>query len=340
MRYFNGNVILVTGAIRTGKTLYVVTAIKEMIEEESKKPEDKRRKFFTDIDGLKIDGVEKSPTDWRDAPHGSVIVYDECQLNPHFQADGRGVSRFDYVLQLTLAGRLGYTIIFISQSPRFLHSTIRNLANEHIHVQRLHGAEKALVCRYPKPVMNPDSKSNIQQCADKFNWDYPKSSYDSYSSLDSGAANAEHQIKFKMPAPLLKGFFFLLALLAALVYYVGSSFFGDKDVTEVFNEKKDSAVSALAPPVASVASQDSKMGAVIGAFIDKDNKCIVYDSKAITSADAPDCFSWLSNPYTQESYNTAVMARDEVIKRAQVVNTVSNDFYYSESSYADIQKNF
>ena len=229
MQYFNGNVILVTGAIRTGKTLYVVSGLKEMIAEEQKKPEHQRRQFFTDIDGLAIEGVGISPPDWRDAPAGSVIVYDECQLNPHFQADGKGVSAYEFVLQLTLAGRKGYTIIFISQSPRFVHATIRNLANEHIHVQRLHGAEKALICRYPKPVLNPDSKANVDKCADKFNWNYPKEIYGAYSSLDSNESNAEHQIKFKMPAPLLKGFGFLLMLAVGLMYYGGSSFFGDKD---------------------------------------------------------------------------------------------------------------
>lgn len=317
MRYFNGNVILVTGAIRTGKTLYVVSGLKEMIAAEQKKPDDKRRQFFTDIDGLNLDGVGVSPADWREAPAGSVIIYDECQLNKHFQADGKGVSAYDFVLELTLAGRKGYTIIFISQSSRFVHATIRNLANEHIHVQRLHGAQKALICRYAKPVMNPDSKSNIDMCADKFNWDYPKSSFGDYSSLDSGEAAADHQVKFKVPAPLIKGFAFSLLLFFGLMYYAGASFFGDKKVTEVIEDKTDNFTASLSP----VQQKDDKpvIGVVTGAYLDADKNCIVYDAKAVTATDYPDCSKHLKpvqSVYTAEKYNEVLLSRDSKVNAA------------------------
>ena len=319
MRYFNGNVIVVTGAIRTGKTLYVVSGLKEMIAAEQKKPEENRRQFFTDIDGLNIEGVGISPPDWRTAPAGSVIVYDECQLNKHFQADGKGVSAYDFVLELTLAGRKGYTIIFISQSARFVHATIRNLSNEHIHVQRLHGSQKALICRYPKPVMNPDSKGNIQMCADKFNWDYPKSVFGDYSSLDSGEAAADHQVKFKVPAPLIKGFAFSLMLFVGLMYYAGASFFGGdtKEVTAAIDDKKDSLTSALSP--AQKISDTPKIGVIVGAYLDAENNCIVYDDKAVTAKDYPSCLSHIKpvKPiYTAEKYAEVVSARDAKVQAA------------------------
>ena len=325
MRHFNGNVILVTGAIRTGKTLYVVSGLKQMISEEQKKPEEQRRQFFTDIDGLMLDGVGVSPIDWRTAPAGSVIVYDECQLNKHFQADGKGVSQYDYVLELTLAGRKGYTIIFISQSSRFVHATIRNLANEHIHVQRLHGAQKALICRYPKPVMNPDSKANIDMCADKFNWDYPKSVFGDYSSLDSNESAADHQIKFKFPAPLIKGFTFLLFLFLGLMYYAGSSFFGSnsKDVSSAIDDKKDGFVSSLSPVQANVDTRPA-LGAIVGAYLDAQNNCIVYDATAATDLSYPDCLSYLKAPgpvATLERYNEVLKSRDEKVEFA--INNLS-----------------
>lgn len=327
MRYFNGNVIVVTGAIRTGKTLYVVSGLKEMIAAEQKKPENERRQFFTDIDGLTLEGVGVSPLDWRDAPAGAVIVYDECQLNKHFQADGKGVSSYDYVLELTLAGRKGYTIIFISQSARFVHATIRNLANEHIHVQRLHGAQKALICRYPKPVMNPDSKANIQMCADKFNWDYPKSVFGDYSSLDSGESAADHQVKFKVPAPLIKGFVFSLILFLALMYYAGAAFFGadSDDVTAVIDEKKDSFTSALSP--SQKKSDAPALGAVVGAYLDSQNNCIVYDAKAVTSSDYPDCLGYIKpveQVYTLEKYLEVVSARDSKVESAINNHSLTN----------------
>lgn len=320
MRYFNGNVILVTGAIGTGKTLYVVAGLKAMILSEQKKPIDNQRQFFTDIDGINLEGVGISPTDWRTAPAGSVIVYDECQLNEHFQADGKSVSSYDYVLELTLARRKGYTIIFISQSPRFVHGTIRNLANEHIHFQRLHGFEKSLVCRYPKPVMNPDSKTNIDLCADKFNWDYPKDVYGDYSSLDSNLNAAEHQIKRKIPATLIKGFAFSLILFFGLIYYAGASFFGGSP-TDVINTNKDSITSALSPVQPTL--DQEQIGAIVGAYLDADKNCIVYDAYAFTSSH-PDCLSYLKAPdpvATLERYNEVLKSRDEKVQSA--INNLS-----------------
>ena len=335
MQYFNGNVILVTGAIRTGKTLYVVSGLKDLVEKENKKPENERRKFFSDIDGLAIEGVGISPTDWRDAPAGSFIIYDECQLNPYFQADGSAVSKHDFVLQLTLAGRKGYTIVFISQSPRFVHGTIRNLANEHIHVQRLHGAEKALICRYPKPVLNPDSKANIDKCADKFNWNYPKTTYGDYSSLDSNESNAQHQIKFKMPAPILKGLGFMTLLFVGLVYYGGSSFFGDKDVGEVVEDKKAGAVSALSP----VKKQQDKpkIGAILGAYL-KEGKCIVYDANAVIDENHKDCINYLKPVYTTENYMIAKAKQNDRIRQA--LNDKKGIEFYNSQSYENYQKEF
>lgn len=332
MRYFNGNVVVVTGAIRTGKTLYVVAGLKEMIAAEQKKPEEQRRQFFTDIDGLNIEGVGVSPIDWRTAPAGSVIVYDECQLNEHFQADGKGVSKHDYVLELTLAGRKGYTIIFISQSSRFIHATIRNLANEHIHVQRLHGAQKALICRYSKPVMNPDSKANIDMCADKFNWDYPKSVFGDYSSLDSGESAADHQVKFKIPAPLVKGTVFTLLLFLGLMYYGSSVFFGDgANAKEVIEGKADSFSSSLAP----VQKKDDLpvIGAVVGAYLDDKNNCIAYDAKAVTITDYPDCLKHLTpieNIYTVDKYNEVLTSRDSKVIAAMndIPDSYVDKYYY------------
>ena len=62
-------IILITGTPGSGKTLFAVSKILAWAKEN-------KREIFADIDGLSIDGIEKSPEDWRETPDGSIVVYD------------------------------------------------------------------------------------------------------------------------------------------------------------------------------------------------------------------------------------------------------------------------
>lgn len=74
--------ILISAPIRTGKTLYTVKCIFDELN--------KGRQVFTNIVGIKIDGVISvsssidSPFDWRTLPNGSVLVWDEAHEHPAF----------------------------------------------------------------------------------------------------------------------------------------------------------------------------------------------------------------------------------------------------------------
>ena len=183
--------------------------------------------------------------------------------------------------------------------------------------------------------MNPDSKGNISMCADKFNWDYPKSSFGDYSSLDSGEAAADHQVKFKVPAPLIKGFAFSLMLFVGLMYYAGAAFFGgdDKDVAAAIDDKKNSVTAALSP-VPKVATP--KIGVVVGAYLDADKNCIAYDAKAVSAKDYPKCVDYLKpveNVYTVEKYEEVLLSRDSKINDAVVDSNDAFAVFYVEKDY-------
>jgi zona occludens toxin len=74
--------ILISAPIRTGKTLRVIKHIFEELQ--------KGRQVFTNIVGIKIDGVISvassidDPFDWRELPNGSVLVWDEAHEHPAF----------------------------------------------------------------------------------------------------------------------------------------------------------------------------------------------------------------------------------------------------------------
>jgi zona occludens toxin len=73
---------LISAPIRTGKTLYVIKCIFDELN--------KGRQVFTNIVGIKIDGVISvtsdigDPFDWRNLPNGSVLVWDEAHEHPAF----------------------------------------------------------------------------------------------------------------------------------------------------------------------------------------------------------------------------------------------------------------
>ena len=74
--------ILISAPIRTGKTLFAIKCIFDELN--------KGRQVFTNIIGIKIDGVISvsstvdRPYDWRDLPNGSVLVWDEAHEHPAF----------------------------------------------------------------------------------------------------------------------------------------------------------------------------------------------------------------------------------------------------------------
>lgn len=121
---------LITGTPGSGKTLF---AVSEILEEAKK-----GRTIYCDIDGLRIDGVMPiaDDLDWRDTPEGSLVVYDEAQQNDIFKAGRGALSDNQIVKDLEIHRHTGHDIIFITQSPIFMHNHIRQLVGEHMHLHR------------------------------------------------------------------------------------------------------------------------------------------------------------------------------------------------------------
>ena len=118
------SMILITGTPGSGKSLFAVAKILEL---QKQFPE---RQIFADIEGLQIDGVERSPEDWRETPDNSIIFYDEAQQHERFRS-GTSANRDEIVQKLQVHRHTGHDIYFITQSPRFLNSFVTDLIGEH-----------------------------------------------------------------------------------------------------------------------------------------------------------------------------------------------------------------
>lgn len=178
-------IYLLTGVPGAGKSLMQVKWIKQWLDE--------GRPVFSNIAGLKIEGVEEPPDDWRDTPEGSVVMYDEAQK--WFRAPGRaGITDREDILAMEEHRHTAHDIVLATQFPTFIHHHVRHLVGRHVHLER-HGKKRATVFDWDQSQDVRDSQA--RQTADKYVWKYPKELFALYESATA------HTHQFKVPRKLL-----------------------------------------------------------------------------------------------------------------------------------------
>ena len=115
-------ITLITAVPGSGKTLLAVGLIVDYIAE--------GRHVFHNIAGLQVDKfsrpdlIHDAPTDWRDTPHGSVVIYDECQQPHLYPATAqRGAVDDERLTAMETHRHSGHDLIFITQAPTFFTSS-------------------------------------------------------------------------------------------------------------------------------------------------------------------------------------------------------------------------
>lgn len=208
-------IYLVTGVPGSGKSLRVVKMILDFLKPTDDFPNG--RKVYSDIAGLNIEGVLKSPDDWRDTPEGSVVVYDEAQdkktfeswidektkkefknleVNVYGSSGMAGPSPYEQVRAMEKHRHTGHDLIFITQAPTFVHHHIRKLVGKHIHCYRALGLQGCTVYTWDGICDNPNG-FHEKKTADTERWTYPKELFKYYKS------STVHTHKFKIPKKLI-----------------------------------------------------------------------------------------------------------------------------------------
>jgi hypothetical protein len=124
------------------------------------------RTIYTNINALKIDYVRALIKDWRDAPDGSVLVIDEVQNVPPY-SDQK--SKDSIILDLTIHRHRGFDFYFITQSPSFLHTVVRELIGVHWHITRPYGRTPK-VYQFGSCRQYPNTLVNKLNCESKFSF--------------------------------------------------------------------------------------------------------------------------------------------------------------------------
>lgn len=183
-------IILITGTPGSGKTLY---GVNKLINDYIKTD----RPVYCDIEGVDIDGVQKSPEDWRTTPERSIVIYDEAQQNDIFDARRRSRTVSDIVLDMDTHRHTAHDLIFITQSPKYLKSQILELVGEHYHLHRPYGASLASVYFWRRCESNPSSRTAQGFCENQFLFRYDKRLFNYYKST------VENTHKLKIPKKIL-----------------------------------------------------------------------------------------------------------------------------------------
>lgn len=207
-------ITLVTGTPGAGKTLWNVNNILKNLLKQN-------RPIYSNIDGLKIDGViavdQDAMTKWMEYPHGSIFIFDECQTVYRPRASGAKVP--DYIAAFETHRHHGFDFFLITQYPGFLDKNIRELVGLHVHLYRPFNLKRSQVFEWP--AVNPDpNPAQSSSTAARKQFVFPKAAYQHYQSASS------HTMKVRLPLGAI--ILFALGVIAAggAGFYAFNSMFG------------------------------------------------------------------------------------------------------------------
>lgn len=264
--------ILVTGVPGSGKSLYAVQLLQNYIDANQKLIEEGKppREIYSDIDGLTIEGVKQSPSDWRDCPDGSIVFYDECQQK--FGPDGQGRSSRPDIQELETHRHRGFDIILITQHPKLLHAHIRRLIGRHYQIFRMHGGETAKIFQRDGQ-MDIDKVTSLEK-QDNFMWSYNKDLYDKYKSA------TVHTHKKQLPHWFKRSLIGVSAMLIILLvggYFTINFFTGNYFTEKLTEEDKPVQVATTKRVITSDEPVTIKPQTKPVACISNNDKCVCYD---------------------------------------------------------------
>lgn len=210
---------LITGQPGNGKTLYAVSLINEALK--------RGREVYTNINGISLDVLpipenDKGELDWTMTPKGdenigvkgALIVYDETQKLPYFAYKSKEkLSSNPLITELETHRHYGYDLIFITQSPKFLHLHLLELVNEHYHVKRPFNRKQAEIHMHRKACMLPETEAAEKRAEDVFKFAYPADLFKYYKSTEI-VTNS----KIRIPKYMKKLFFIGGASLFGIIY--------------------------------------------------------------------------------------------------------------------------
>ena len=177
------------------------------------------RTIYSNIKALKIDYCRGLVQDWRTCPDGSLIVIDEVQLVDPYN-DNKNKAE-PIVRDLTVHRHRGFDFYFITQSPSFLHPTIKDLISCHLHITRPYWRTPK-VYQYGTTRAYPGTLINKLNCEAKFEFKPKPFIFKLYKST-----TIDTSIK-RLPGGMIGAGIFIMFALTVFIYGLsgGSGYLG------------------------------------------------------------------------------------------------------------------
>lgn len=217
---------LVSATPGTGKTCWVVKQLLEWIEQ----PENKKRKIYANIAGLKIEGIEPPPDDFRNCEDGSIIIYDEAQEIEHYSSDSRANNPI--AKALSKHRHRGFDIWFISQDPSLLHKYVLKNIYLHYYLWRPAQRQNVEIFTFARAIVSP-TKEDFKNAYDVKWWRFDEYYLRYYTST---VLNTSKKVGSSKRNGIIVTFLIFMAMIAYFIYPV---FTVSEKMAQVENVNKD-----------------------------------------------------------------------------------------------------
>lgn len=342
----------ICGKPREGKTQFAVSLIMKQLELNAKyqkkiedggtlDPEKKEeiRPVYADIDGLNLNGVIKSPDDWRDVPDGSVIFYDEVHFRKEYEFTSSRPSQNPMIKELTIHGHRNIDIYLITQDFKRVEHSTRNLLDAMYYVKRPQNKPPfATVYVFDKYFNDPYSAANAGKHHDSYIFKYHKKYYEAYTS-----ASAHTSMSFKIQRKFIyAGIAIIIMMGFAIKLFLASGFIDiakkatDTEAIKSIGKAPDLDLNNDENTSISKNSSNKTNGSTIKSNQDHEvirvasvivsgNQCVARNGYGeVISYNEPMCFEYAKNPgiYMSSSRNPRLIERNQ--ENTEVITSQQN----------------
>ena len=309
--------ILITGKPGQGKTHF---AMKKWVSEAVKEG----RQVFTNIDGCNFD-VQPIPVndqgelDWTLTPDGSLTVYDEAQR----LEDIKGIRYFAWANRQKLSERpvireIEYhrhsskDLVYITQSPKFLHLHLLELINEHYHCTRLRNEKRSQISLWRSWQEKPDSVAAQERAEDIFFQSFDNEIFKRYKSTEEVTDGKTRIPKhyYKLGAIALVCF----GLAGALLFNMINHF---RDGHRIGQGAIETATGQKQTTKSSESASDLKANA--------QNVDLTIECRKAVNVDKPECKEWFDKLTSDKS---SVTSTGQVVQAVSYNPNKPYDFEY------------
>lgn len=260
------------------------------------------RQIYSDIAGLKKDifpNIKQSPDDWRTAPKGSIIFYDEIQEREAYEFKGNKYSQDPMIKELSKIRHGDRDIWAITQDANRLEKSLHKLIDRMYFVKRPDAKPKcASIYVFDQWLSNPraaaDSQQELKKYREHFIFNYKQKYFNAYTS-----ASSHSSMGFRLNKKIILILLAILTLGCIAIYGFGHvSIFSS--FTDAFKQMTGQSTSDALSDLSKVPTDKSETPT-----LDKDTNQENADSSLVkdlnvecrkgTNIDKPECVKWFND---------------------------------------------